>query len=161
MTLVRALYWTAFSMPLCKSSTDDWSREKAMNASKYPKETARHQHHIWCACCPSKLCNEKALWSRSSLHTQESRHVSLLKSLDWKLVCSYCHRELHKGFKFHTRWALPTSPTQHNRAVGDVPGTASSWGKKLVKEGQGAVLCGKRSVPPSCSVCAWVWARWD
>lgn len=72
------------------------------------------------ACRLSKLCNEKASWSRSSFYTQESKNVSWLKSLAWKLVCSYCHRELHKGFRFHTRWTLPTSPTQHNRAVGDV-----------------------------------------
>lgn len=101
-------------------------QRKTTNTQKWPKEIARNQHLI---------CNVAAVpqsFAMRKLHEADvlfvHREVGMRCGLNlWteKVACSCWHRELHKGFRFHKGWTVPAPLPQHNRAAGDVPGTAS------------------------------------
>lgn len=137
-----------------------WLKQrKTVNTQKRPEKTARNQHFIYNVVAVTQSFAMRKLHEAEVLFIH--RKVGIRYGLNlWteKVVCFYWHRKLHKAFRFHTGWTLPTPQqscrwcTRHCKSIRK---------ETLVKERQGTVLWGKGHRAPLCSVCVCEQMEWD
>lgn len=74
-----------------------------MNTQKRPEKTGRNQHFIYNVVAVAQSFAMRKLHEAEVLFIHRKVGISYGLNL-WteKVVCFYWHRELHKGFRFHT-----------------------------------------------------------